>query len=178
MIKLGIMGYPLGHSLSPIMHKAALEYLGVDAEYALIETRPEDLIDQIKRLRIENYTGFNVTIPLKVWIVPLLNEVDDFANLIGAVNTVIIDRSKGLIGYNTDIIGFIEAIPPQLRENLKNKKAAVFGVGGAARAVAVGLGTIGVGEIIFYSRDTQKASKIKEITFLLNIHVQQSTEYL
>lgn len=181
MIKLGIIGYPLGHSLSPVMHKAALDYLGIDGEYSIIETKPEDLIDTVKHLRVDDFTGFNVTIPLKVWIVPLLNNVDDFANLVGAVNTVMINENKELIGYNTDIFGFIEAIPSELRNKLKSKKAAVFGVGGAARAVAVGLGHMGLGEIIFYSRNIDKASKIKEVMNTnfsqVKIRVRQFNDY-
>src|ERR1035437_203869 len=150
MIKLGVIGYPIGHSQSPVMHKAALDYLSIHGDYSAIETKPEDLIDTIRFLKVEGFRGFNVTIPLKVWIAPLLHEVDDFANVVGAVNTVLIKENKTLIGYNTDAIGFIEAIPAELRTKLKSKKAAVFGVGGASRAVAVGLGTIGIGEIIFY----------------------------
>lgn len=181
MIKLGIIGYPLGHSLSPVMHKAALDYLGIDGKYSLIETKPEDLIDTIKRLKVEGYKGFNVTIPLKVWITPLLNEVDDYANLMGSVNTVIIKENKDLVGYNTDIIGFINSISDEQRKKLKSRKAAVFGVGGAARAVAVGLAAIGLGEIIFYARDTEKAAKIKDMMNLnfpdIKIRVRQFTDY-
>lgn len=163
MIKLGIIGYPLGHSLSGAMHKAALKYLGIDGNYYILETPPNQLIDRIKHLKIEDFTGFNVTIPLKVWIAPLLNDVDDYANIAGAVNTVVIKENKEMVGYNTDIYGFIEAIPKEHQENLKGKKAAVFGVGGAARAVAVGLAQLGLEEITFYARNTEKALKLKEI---------------
>ncbi|MCK7516027.1 MAG: hypothetical protein MZV70_76700 [Desulfobacterales bacterium] len=87
MLKLGIIGYPLGHSLSPVMHKAALDYLGIEGSYEIIETPPEDLFNAIKFLKTRDFKGFNVTIPLKVWIVPLLNEVDEYANITGAVNS-------------------------------------------------------------------------------------------
>ncbi|OGH96789.1 MAG: shikimate dehydrogenase [Candidatus Melainabacteria bacterium RIFOXYA12_FULL_32_12] len=163
MIKLGIIGYPLGHTLSPVMHKAALDYLGIEGDYAVLETPPEELINRIKYLKVQGFRGFNVTIPLKVWIVPLLNEVDEYANLAGAVNTVIISENKDLYGYNTDIDGFIESIPEDLKENLKSKKAAILGAGGAARAVAIGLSTIGINEITFYARNPEKANIIQDV---------------
>lgn len=163
MIKLGIIGYPLGHTLSPIMHKAALDYLQIDGDYIAIETPPDQLFDRIKYLKIEGFKGFNVTIPLKVWMVPLLNEVDEYANVAGAVNTVIISENKSLYGYNTDIDGFIEAIPEDLRKNLNSKRAAVFGSGGAARAVAIGLSLLGIDNITFYARNYEKAIKIKKV---------------
>lgn len=181
MIKLAIIGYPLGHSLSPIMHKAALDALGIEAQYDLLETKPEDLIDQIKKLKIDNYTGFNITIPLKVWTVPLLTDVDDNANIIGAVNTVIIGKNKELMGYNTDVVGFIDAIPKDLQDNLKSKKAAIFGIGGAARAVAVGLASIGISEIIFYARNVEKSARIKDALTSnfpdLKVKIRQFTDY-
>lgn len=162
MIKLGIIGYPLGHSLSPVMHRAALEYLGLKGSYDLIEARPENVCDTIKSLRNQNFQGFNVTIPLKVIVIPFLDRIDNQAIIAGAVNTVI-RQNNMLIGYNTDIYGFIQAIPKKERENLKSKKAAVFGTGGAARAVAVGLAELGMDEIVFYARDVKKADSLRQI---------------
>lgn len=161
MLNLGIIGHPLGHTLSPIMHKAAMKHLGLDGDYIILDTPPEDLIERIKYLKVNNFQGFNVTIPHKVWITPLLNEVDDYANIAGAVNTVVIGKDKSLKGYNTDIYGFTYAIPQNIRENLTGKKAVVFGVGGAARAVAIGLADIGIAEIIFYARNIDKAEELK-----------------
>ena len=163
MNKFGIIGFPLGHTLSPAMHKAALNYYGIEGDYIPMETDPEDLIDRIKQLKIENFKGFNVTIPHKVFVVPLLSSVDDIANIVGAVNTIVIDNNKALHGYNTDIYGFIHAIPENLRENLKSKKAAVLGVGGAARAVAIGLIQIGICDLVFYARNEEKALILADI---------------
>lgn len=163
MIKLALIGNPLNHSLSPVMHNAALQYLGIKGEYTAIETPPDQLISRIKYLKVEGYTGFNVTIPLKVWIVPLLNEVDEYANVAGAINTVLISDDKKLFGFNTDIDGFIESIPEVLRENLISKSAVVIGTGGAARAVGIGLAIIGVKDITFYARKPEKETKLKEI---------------
>ncbi|EKE03361.1 MAG: shikimate 5-dehydrogenase [uncultured bacterium] len=181
MIQLGIIGHPLGHTLSPVMHKAALDHLDIEGDYIALDTPPEDLVTRIKYLKVQGFKGFNVTIPLKVWITPLLNEVDEYANLAGAVNTVIISENKSLYGCNTDIDGFISSIPENVRASLKSKNAAVFGVGGAARAVAIGLAMIGVKEITFYARNPQKAVKIKNIIFSsfpeIKVNIQEFNEF-
>lgn len=163
MIKLGILGYPITHSLSPIMHKAALDHLGISGSYEVIETPPDELVDKVKYVRVNGFRGFNVTIPLKVWILPFLNNVDNNANVAGAVNTVVIDENKNLNGYNTDIYGFISTIPESIKKSLHSKKAAILGAGGAARAVALGLALMGLSEIILYSRNMDKSQKIREI---------------
>jgi len=148
--KFGIIGYPLGHSLSSVMHTAALKDLGLNGEYNALETEPEDLVDRIKMLKRDNYFGFNVTIPHKVPISLFLSKVDEYANLAGSVNTVKILEDKSLEGFNTDIYGFIKPIE---NLDLKGKKAAILGTGGAARGVIVGLKSLGVSEIDFYTRN-------------------------
>ncbi|MEI7475002.1 MAG: shikimate dehydrogenase [bacterium] len=163
MLKLGIIGYPLSHSLSPIMHMSALKELGIKGNYEILETPPENLLERVKELKTSGYNGFNVTIPLKVYITPLLVSVDDAANVVGAVNTVYIDERKDMHGYNTDVYGFVHGIPEELRSSLKNKKAAVIGAGGAARAVVAGLAGLGMDSIDIYARDEKKALKIKEV---------------
>ena len=148
--KFGIIGYPLGHSLSSVMHQAALKALNLDGEYNTLETEPEDLIDRIKMLKRENYFGFNVTILHKVPISLFLSKVDEYANLAGSVNTVKILEDKTLEGFNTDIYGFMEPIK---NLDLNGKKAAILGTGGAARGVVVGLKSLGVSQIDFYTRN-------------------------
>jgi len=181
MIKLGVIGYPLNHTLSPDMHNSALKYLGIEGHYYKLETPPEDLVSQVKYLKVQDFTGFNITIPLKVWITPLLNSEDDIANIAGAVNTVIIDEGKNLHGYNTDVYGFVEAIPAEIRENLKSKRAAVLGSGGAARAVAVGLAQMGLEHITFYSRNERKATSLKDAIAnnfpLTSIEIKEFNEF-
>ena len=157
MFKLGIIGYPLGHSISAAIHNAAMKSTDVEGVYDVLETPPEDLISRIKFLKTQNYTGFNVTIPLKVPVSLFLDEIDDYANIAGCVNTVKINADKTLFGYNTDIYGFKMAIP--LECNLKNKNASILGTGGAARAAAVGLAELGVSEIDMYTRNIINASQ-------------------
>ena len=151
MYKLGIIGYPLGHSVSAVIQKAGFESLGLEGSYDVLETPPEDLIQRIKYLKTNGYNGFNVTIPLKVPMSLFLDDIDDYANIAGCVNTVKITDDKSFLGYNTDIYGFKKAIPSDI--DLNGKKAAILGTGGAARAATVGLVEKGVLNIDFYTRN-------------------------
>lgn len=151
MYKLGIIGYPLGHSISAVIQKAGLETIGENGTYDVLETPPEDLITRIKYLKTNGYNGFNVTIPLKVPMSLFLDDIDDYANIAGCVNTVKIGENKSFFGYNTDIYGFKKAIPSEI--DLKGKNVSILGTGGASRAAVVGLAERGVGSIDFYTRN-------------------------
>ncbi len=150
MEKFGLIGYPLGHSMSAVIHNAGFESLGVKASYEILETSPENLVDRIKSLKRDNYSGFNVTIPHKVPVALFVEEVDKYADVTGAINTVTISSDKSLKGYNTDVTGFKAAIPETI--NLANKTAAVLGTGGASRAAVMGLAEKGIKEIGIYTR--------------------------
>lgn len=171
MNKFGLIGYPLGHSLSPVIHKAGFESLGINATYDILETPPEDLVDRVKFLKRENYTGFNVTIPLKLPISLFVQDVDKYADIAGAVNTVKINADKTLSAFNTDALGFKKAIPSEI--NLAGKTAAVLGTGGASRAAVLGLSDLGISEIGVYTRNIPNAMdymaymrrKFPQITF-------------
>lgn len=151
MYKLGIIGYPLAHSVSAVIQKAGFESLGLEGSYDVLETPAEDLITRIKYLKTNGYHGFNVTIPLKIPMSLFLDDIDDYANIAGCVNTVKILEDKSFIGYNTDIYGFKKAIPTDI--NLSCKTASILGTGGAARAAVVGLAEKGIANIDFYTRN-------------------------
>ena len=151
MYKLGIIGYPLAHSISAAIQKVGFESLNLEGTYDVLETPPEDLVPRIKYLKVNNYNGFNVTIPLKVPMSLFLDEIDDYANIAGCVNTIKITDDKSFIGYNTDIYGFKKAIPNEVE--LQDKTAVILGTGGAARAATVGLAELGVKNIDFYTRN-------------------------
>ena len=151
MFKLGIIGYPLGHSISAVIQKAGLKSIGLEGSYDVMETPPEDLINRIKFIKTNGYNGFNVTIPLKVPMSLFLDDIDDYANIAGCVNTVKVGDDKSFFGYNTDIYGFKKAIPETI--NLAGKNASILGTGGASRAAVVGLAEKGGKEIDFYTRN-------------------------
>lgn len=171
MYKLGIIGYPLGHSISAVIQKAGLESIGEEVQYDVMETPAEDLVDRIKYIKTNGYHGFNVTIPLKVPMSLFLTDIDDYANIAGCVNTVKVGENKELFGYNTDIYGFKKAIPSDI--DLKGKTAGILGTGGAARAAVVGLAEKGIKNIDFYTRNIINShqtvnyvrAKFPEITF-------------
>ncbi|MBQ8669608.1 shikimate dehydrogenase [bacterium] len=156
--KYCLIGYPLGHSLSSYIHNAGFKSIGIETEYEILETPPDDLVDRIKYLKYNGYAGFNVTIPLKLPVTLFLDTVDSSADLVGAVNTVVINQDKTLRGYNTDVIGFRNAIPADF--NLIGKTAGVLGTGGAARAAIVALAQSQVKEIKIYTRNIPNCSEL------------------
>ena len=138
MLKFGIIGYPLEHSFSPVMHSAAMQYLNIKGEYKPYEIKEDELKAKIKGLKESGLKGFNVTIPHKIKIIPYLDELTKRAKLVGAINTVTITSGK-LTGENTDVIGFWEAIPEEIRKELRGKTISILGYGGSACACAIAL---------------------------------------
>ncbi|MEM3427173.1 MAG: shikimate dehydrogenase [Nitrososphaerales archaeon] len=128
----GLLGYPLKHTASPSMHNAAFEALGLDAVYLVFEVESNMLEDAVRGFRALGVRGFNVTIPYKERIIPLLNRLASSAEEVGAVNTVHIVEGL-LIGYNTDLEGFITPLK-ELNLKLQELRAVIIGAGGAAKA--------------------------------------------
>ena len=141
MIHLGLIGYPLSHSLSPKLHQAACAAVGLQGEYRLYQVTPGDndgLAELANAMRKSEIEGLNVTIPHKQAIMPLLDELTASARAIGAVNTLYIKDGK-LIGHNTDAPGFLADLKKFMGNAEGEKKALVLGAGGAARAVVYAL---------------------------------------
>jgi len=145
MIYLGLIGHPLGHSLSPKIHAAALEACELEGEYSLFPISPDDqngLKDLMARVRNGEITGLNVTIPHKQNVIPLLDELRSTAKAIGAVNTITMQNGK-LVGNNTDVPGFLADLKNFLASEKQKpgetKTALVLGAGGSARAVIYAL---------------------------------------
>ena len=157
--KFALIGCPLDHSLSEYIHLAGFQSLGIKATYELIETPPEKLVDTVKYLKTGGYSGFNVTIPLKLPITMFLDEVDPSANTVNAINTVLINpQTKFLKGYNTDVAGFSKAIPQDI--DLCGKTAGVLGTGGAARAAIAALAMRRVKSIKLYTRNVSNTLEL------------------
>lgn len=133
---IGIIGYPLKHTVSPVFQQAALDYYRLDVRYEVWETKAKDLAVVINQLRQPNRLGANITIPYKEAVLPFMDEVDDFASFAGAVNTVV-NRGGKLAGFNTDGYGFIKSLREEAGFQPENKRAMIIGAGGAARAVSL-----------------------------------------
>lgn len=134
---LAVIGHPIGHTLSPLIHNAALEALGHPPVYEALDVMPAELPGLIDRLAMR-YAGVNVTIPHKTAVLPLLDRVTERAAAVGAVNTIVIRRGNTeteLVGDNTDVAGFLE---PLSGLDLAGCEVVVLGAGGAARAVVYG----------------------------------------
>ncbi|MBI3813575.1 MAG: shikimate dehydrogenase [Nitrospinae bacterium] len=158
---LGIIGYPIGHSLSPLMHNTAIKHLGLDYIYLPFEVKKEDIALAVGGVKGLGIKGINVTIPYKETVIPYLDGMDESAGLIGAVNTIKLEGDK-LKGYNTDGMGFLQSIKIDAQEDVKGKKVILFGAGGAARAIAIQIALEGAEEIIIANRTIEKGEKLTE----------------
>ncbi|MBW8744523.1 MAG: shikimate dehydrogenase [Sphingomonas sp.] len=154
-----VIGDPIAHSKSPVMHGLWLEQLGIDAEYRRAHVRPEDLASFVAGRRGDpDWRGRNVTIPHKQAVMPLLDRIDPVADAIGAVNTIV-PRDGVLVGHNTDAPGFLEPLRPRLAERHLLRTARILGTGGAARTIAHALWEEGF-TLIVAGRDPAKAQEI------------------
>ncbi|BAY66295.1 shikimate 5-dehydrogenase [Calothrix brevissima NIES-22] len=152
---LGVIGYPVEHSLSPVMHNAAIAQLGLDYVYLPFPIAPENLKSAIAGFAAVGVVGFSVTIPHKQAIMPLLSQITPIAQAIGAVNTVT-RQNNTWVGTNTDIEGFIAPLQTTYRQDWSQKAAVILGNGGAARAVVAGCHQLGFAEIHVVGRSQQK----------------------
>ncbi len=152
----GILGHPLGHTLSPVLHQFFLKSLHLEGTYEKLDVSPENLVPWLQNLQNSVLKGFNVTIPYKVLIMPYLQGISQESTIIGAVNTVSIQQD-GLYGENTDISGFINSLSPKVQQTLEGSHVLILGAGGASRAIAYGLLKMHVGQISFWSRNPDRA---------------------
>jgi shikimate dehydrogenase len=150
----GIIGWPLGHSKSPLLHNWGLKASGLPGSYAAWPTEPGKLKAFVAEMRARRIKGVSVTIPHKVAVIPLLDEITDRAKTVGAVNTLFWQGNK-LTGDNTDVAGVAAPLGPHLD---RLGPALVLGAGGAARAACAALRGIGVADICVSARDMAKAT--------------------
>lgn len=158
--KAFVIGHPIAHSRSPLIHGTWLAEHNIDGSYEAIDVAPAELPIFFERLRSGEFAGGNVTIPHKEAVFALCDSVDPLAHTIGAVNTLVIRESK-VHGYNTDYLGFLgnlDAGAPGWSDNLHN--AIVLGAGGAARAILVALQSRGVENIHLFNRTRETATRL------------------
>lgn len=158
---IGLIGYPIKHSASPYFQQAALDYYHLDIRYEAWETAPGELEATIAGLREPRNLGANVTVPYKEAVLPLLDEVDDLAGLIGAVNTIV-KRDNRLLGFNTDAYGFLEGLRQEGHFDPEGKRVVVLGAGGAARAVCFALVREKVSSLVIINRTPVRAKTLAE----------------
>ncbi len=153
---VGILGWPLGHTLSPYMHNAAFQSLGLNWAYVPLPTAPEQIKDAIGSLQTFNFRGANVTVPHKQAIMRYLDEIDSVAHNIGAVNTIAIRDGK-TFGYNTDCYGFLQSLI-EADFDPRGARCLILGAGGAARAAVFSLAQAGAAAVAVYNRTVERAA--------------------
>lgn len=158
---LGVIGDPIGHSKSPVMQQAALAELGIAGSYVPLHVKGEQLESAIKGVRALGFRGINVTVPHKVNVIPFLDQIDEDAAAIGAVNTIVNDNGI-LKGYNTDGIGYIRSLKEEVLPDLSGLTVVVLGAGGAARGIVRALLKEQPAEIIVANRTRENAERLAE----------------
>jgi shikimate dehydrogenase len=145
-----VVGHPIGHSLSPFMHSIALKSHEIDAEYLAIDLEPTDINRFISWINNDVFLGSNVTIPYKSQFLNVVDQLDETAAAIGALNTIV--KNNGTVtGFNTDVYGFLNPLK-NISDELSGESVIVFGTGGASKAVVHALTKLGVEQIVLVSR--------------------------
>ncbi|MCH8298730.1 MAG: shikimate dehydrogenase [Chloroflexi bacterium] len=160
--KLGIIGYPIGHSISPVFQQAGLDHLGIDATYEKWEVTPEGVGEFVAGLRAPGYLGINITVPHKQAVIPFLDEVDEWATAAGAVNTIV-NRDGRLSGHNTDGPGFLRALLVETGYSPRGTRALILGAGGVARGILLALARGGVDSMVIANRTLERAESLAKL---------------
>src|SRR5436309_3391567 len=160
-IRLGVLGDPVAHSLSPQTQNAALKACKIDMQYARFQISPDELRSALDLIRELNFVGVNLTTPHKIAASKLMDEIDDNVRRIGAINTVKVDNAK-LRGYNTDGKGFARAVRKEFVVDLRDLRVMIMGAGGAARAIALQCAKENCERLVIANRTLEKAQELTE----------------
>ncbi|MDP3386364.1 MAG: shikimate dehydrogenase [Eubacteriales bacterium] len=156
---VGLLGYPLGHSLSPLMQNKAFELTGLNCLYLPIEAENKDYSELLSGMKKMNFIGFNVTIPGKIEIIQHLDVIHPLAKKIGSVNTVLIEKGR-MTGYNTDGEGFASSLMIETGCVVSDTSFMILGAGGACRAIAMTLADKNAKRIVIANRTFIKAKEL------------------
>ena len=166
--KFGIIGSPINHSLSPVLHKYWFNKYNIDADYVIIEAVDRELPEIIKKIKQGKFSGINVTLPFKQKIINYIDKAVNDAELTGSVNTVLLDNDKTVIGENTDVYGLQAAYLKEI-DNNSNKKVLVIGAGGVSPSVILSIKKSGIKNISITNRTSEKCIFLKKKFNFLNI---------
>ncbi|WP_146548225.1 MULTISPECIES: shikimate dehydrogenase [Rummeliibacillus] len=155
-----VIGDPIEHSMSPLMHNAWMAEESRDASYIPIHVQPENLEQAVASLKLLGCSGWNITIPHKEKIIPYLDELDESARKMGAVNTVVRQPNGTYKGYNTDGLGFVRSLEDEIGDSHRDEQVLIIGAGGAARGIAFALVATGYRHITIANRTVSKAQAI------------------
>lgn len=161
--RLGIIGHPISHSISPIFQQVALDHVGIDAIYEKWEIKPENVGEFVNGLREPDSLGINITLPYKQAVIPFLDEVDEWASSAGAVNTIV-NKCGRLSGHNTDGPGFLKALLNQTGYDPEGTSALILGAGGAARGILLALIRGGIDSIVIANRTLERAEDLAQLS--------------
>lgn len=170
---IGLLATPIGHSLSPKMHNLAFKKLGLNCAYMAFEVGNEQLADVVTGMRALEVRGFNVSMPNKTKILPLLDELSPAAQFAGAVNSVVNENGK-LIGHITDGTGYMRSLK-EAGVEVKGKKMTLMGAGGAATAIAIQAALDGVAEISIFNRDDEFFERAVKNAAIINEEIKESS---
>lgn len=157
-----VLGHPIGHTLSPIMHNASLQSLEMDAVYLAFDVHPDKLMSVLPAMRDMGFGGVNLTVPLKEVAFNGLDQLDDTAKHLGAVNTVEFLEDGTIKGHNTDGYGFLAAVKEAFDRTVENLEIFILGSGGAGRAVAITCAVEGAAKIAIADLDEERTLRLKE----------------
>lgn len=157
----GIIGDPVEHSLSPAIQNAAFNHLNINCVYIPLHVYPEQLSLVMQTIKAF-FVGINVTMPYKQDVIPYMDEIDLFAQLVGAVNTIKVDNGR-LLGFNTDGVGFLQSLKQELGFSPENRRIAIIGAGGATRSVAMSIAQSKAEKLTIINRNINKAHSIKKL---------------
>lgn len=155
-----VLGHPIGHSLSPVMHNASIEKLEMDAIYLAFDVHPDLLMDILPAMQKMGFKGVNLTVPLKEVAFKGIENLDNSAKRLGAVNTVEFMNDGSMRGHNTDGAGFLTAIKESFGTDIYGMNVLVLGTGGAGRAVAITCANAGAASVKLADLDKERTKRV------------------